>query len=274
MDAFKRAFDMVQLMERPRIGQYILTRQLEPGPLGARDLALHDIDSSSHVVHRPRVGRDRAEQRRFLAVMGAAKMLRHPHILSIEEFGLDERGHPYIVTPFTGDSTGLVTVESLMTVKGGFFSPSEARQAVVQVLEAVEAAHSAGHRHGELLMSGVLVDRRGSIAIELYGVARLLHVTVNEGDAESDEVCSVLRIGYQLVTGLVPEEPLIAAGRVVPGLDAVWDDWFETGLHGPVGFKSAAHALSAIRDRSAIGAAQQQVRGVRSVISRLLFSGR
>ena len=266
---------MVQLMDRPRIGQYILTRQLEPGPLGPRDLALHDLDSSSHVIHRPRVGRDRAEQRRFLGVMNAAKLIGHPHILPIEEFGLDERGHPYIVTPFTGDSTGLVTVESLMTVKGGFFSPSEARQAVVQVLEAVEAAHRTGQRHGKLSMSGILVDRRGSIAIELYGVARLLHVTVDEGgDAESDEVRSVIRIGYQLVTGLVPEEPLIAAGRVVPGLDAVWDDWFETGLHSPVGFKSAAHALSAIRDRSAIGAAQQQVRGVRSVISRLLFSGR
>lgn len=263
---------MVQVMERPRIGQYILTKELMPGALGPRHLALHELDSSSHILHRPPIGRDRSEQRRFLSGMAAARGLSHPHMLAIEESGLDNRGHPYVVTPFTGDATGIVTVETLLRAKGGFFSLTEAKQAVVQALEATDYAHRCARAHGPISMGEVLVDRRGRVVLELYGVARILNL-VHDGveDLESEEVRSIIRIGYQLVTGLVPEEPLIAAGRVVPGLDAVWDDWFETGLHGP-GFKSAAHALSAIRDRLSLAAAERSVGRVRGVIGRLLFS--
>ena len=257
--AKKDRTNMVQVLERPRIGQYILTRPLQPGPAGSRQLALHDLDSSSHVIHRPALGRDRAEQRRFLSVLGGLQSRAHPHLLSIEEYGLDGRGHPYIVTPFTGDATGLVTLETLLRAKGGFFSVTEAQQAIVQVLEAIGHATGEGCRHGPLSMDEVLVDRRGRIQLEFYGLRRALHLADMSQDAsEPAEVLAVLRLAYQLVTGLIPDEPLISAGRVVPGLEEGLGDWFQTGLHGP-GFRSAAHALSALRDRSPLSVARLSV---------------
>ncbi|MGQ0626782.1 MAG: hypothetical protein ACT4PL_01620 [Phycisphaerales bacterium] len=265
---------MVYLMDRPRLGPYMLTRDLDAGPLGPRVLALHAVDSSSHVVHR--LLNLNLPGPVLLPALEQARTLRAAHVLEIEEHGLDAEGVAYAVTPFTGDAKGLVTLDGLLRQKGGFLSPTESRQAVEQLLDAVDEAHRQGRRHGPISMSEVLVDRRGALVIELYGVRELAQPSSSHpaGSAatEAEEVRSVLRIGYRLVTGLVPDEPLIAAGRVVPGLERVWDDWFETGLMGGPGFKSAAHALSAIRDRSPLYAAQRSASRLGGALSRLFRS--
>ncbi len=264
---------MVELQSRPRIGQYILTKPLACGGLGERHLALHELDATSHVVVRPAIGRDRYEQRRVLGVIDRLRRLSHPHILQIEAHGLDLRGHPWIVTPFTGDASGIITLEAHIRAKDGFLAPGEAREAAVHLLQASAHAHEHGFVHGPLAMSEVLVDRRGRLLIEFYGLAIALRRT--EADPEltrREEVRSIVRMAYQLVTGLLPEEPVIPAGRVVRGLEAGWDDWFETGLISGAGFRSAAHALSALLERQSEPVSGNRV-GVRSVLRRLLFAG-
>jgi serine/threonine protein kinase len=241
--------------------------------MGPRHLALHELDHTSHVIHRPS-GRDRFEQRRFLAIAQAAQRLNHPHILPIEDFGLDARGYPWLVTPFTGDATGLWSLEAHLRAKGGYLSPLEARQAVMHLCEASAHAHAAGAAHGPLVMDEVHVDRRGSLLIEFYGLSRMRRTgetLLTDPALRQAEVRSIVRIGYQLVTGLLPEAPIIAASRVVSGLDPAWDAWFETGL-GDTGFKSAAHAASALSDSTA---STRTVAGgaVRSAIRRLLYAG-
>jgi hypothetical protein len=256
---------------RPRIGQYTLTRELARGPLGERWLALHELDHSSHVVHRPVTGRDRFEQRKFLATVDALAPATNSHVLEIEDHGLDSRGHPWVVTPFTGDASGIVTLETHLRGKGGFLRPGEAREAIVQLLQAASEAHAAGIAHGELTMDQVHIDRRGSLLVELYGLGLALREgreALASEQARIDEVASIVSIGYQLVTGLLPEMPIIPACRVVSGLDPAWDDWFETGLYGSTGFKSAAHALSALMDRGPAGPGRSRT-GVASVLRRL-----
>ncbi len=256
-----------------RLGPFALTRTLQPGPLGPRHLALHELDHSSHVIHRP-VGRDRFEQRKFLAIAQAAQKLRHPHILPIEDFGLDAKGSPWLVTPFTGDATGLWSLEAHLRAKGGYLPPIEARQAVGHLFEAAAFAHESGLAHGPLAMDEVLVDRRGSLLIEFYGLARMRRTgetLTTDPDVRRAEVQSIVRIGYQLVTGLLPEMPIIAASRVVAGLDPAWDAWFATGL-SDIGFKSAAHATSALNDSTA-GVRAVAGGAVRSVWRRLLSAG-
>jgi serine/threonine protein kinase len=260
----------------PRIGQYVLTRQLAPGILGERWLALHELDHSSHVVHRPVAGRDRFEQRKFLAVLGSLTSVSNAHIIEIEEHGLDSRGQPWVVTPFTGDASGIITLEGHLRAKGGFLRPGEAREAIVQLLQASSDAHAAGVAHGPLTMNQVLVDRRGSLLIELYGLGLALsqgYDALTSDQSQIDEVESILRIGYRLVTGLLPEDPIIPACRVVSDLDPAWDDWFDTGLYSGAGFKSAAHALSALVDRGTFEPLARGRMGVRSVLRRLLFVG-
>ncbi|MGD9688148.1 MAG: hypothetical protein AB7V47_00220 [Phycisphaerales bacterium] len=268
-----------------RVGPYILTRELTPGAMGSRHLALHALDNSSHVVHLLPTGRDRYGQRRFLAAMAHAESLAKAvaptpggqHILRIEDHGLDTRGQAWVVTPFTGDARGIVSLEAHLREKGGFLPAFEAREALVHLCQAVAAAHAAGFAHGELHTESVVVDRRGSLLIEGYGVPLLLRDGLEAMSDESirrAEVRSIARIAYRLVTGLLPEEPIIPAGRVVTGLDPWWDAWLDTALYSEPGFRSSAHALSAIADRS-IGEypSPRSRSGVRSVIRRFLFAG-
>ncbi|MFN0011499.1 MAG: hypothetical protein ACKVS8_07630 [Phycisphaerales bacterium] len=224
---------------------------MQTGPTGERHLALHEGDSTSHVVTRLPLAALGVSASQFGRAVQASRQFVHPHVVPIEHFG-DEDDTGWLVSPFMGDRHGVVTLGSLLRDKGGFLSPVEARHAVVQLLEAVQQAHAFGACHGSLLLDEIMVDRSGSVFIEHYGLRRMLGVAEASGslDADQMEVQSVVAIGYQLVTGLVPETPLIAASRVVPGLDPTWDDWVETGLLSPraggPGFKSAAHALTAI----------------------------
>lgn len=238
---------------RPRIGGFVLTKELAPGVLGDRWLALCEADQTSHVVTRLRTlrtgeGSLESWQGRFLAQMERTASLAHPHLLRVETFGLDDEGRPFAISPFTGDSEGVVTLDHLLRLQGGFLTVPEAKRAVEQMLSAIVYAHERGHAHGELTMPEVQIDPRGRVAIDLYGLARHLS-TADRGETslredQLGEVRAVCRIAYQLLTGLRPEEPVIPPDRVVLGLHHSWMDFFETGL-GPVGFTTAEHAMSA-----------------------------
>lgn len=270
---------MLELASRPRIGPYILTRDLGPSALGERQLALHEGDYSSHVLHRlrPPVESDDCPAHACLAACQAASTVRHAHALPIELIG-EEDQTAWLITPYTGDVDGLVTLAALLRAKGGYLSSVESRQAVVQLLDLAMFCHASGTVHGPLSMDEILVDRRGSLLVELYGLRRALGPA---GDPEHDareEVRSIVRIGYQILTGLMPVSPIIPAGRVVSGLDPVWDDWFETGLisaeAGGPGFKSAAHAFNAIASPMLRPTAAPHSSTVRTVLKRLLAGRR
>lgn len=223
-----------------------MVQPLEPGSLAERWLALNERDESTHVAHR-----FRDAGRRLVASMERLAPLSHPHILPIEHFTLEKAGSresAWIVTPYTGNLEGLVTLAGLLADKGGTMPAIEAERTLIQLLEASEFAHHAGFQHGPLGMDEVQVDRRGSLSVELYGLRRLLAGAgpVSEGEAVRDEVRSIVGIGYTLVTGLSAEEPRIRADRLVPKLDRRWDAWFDEGLDAAAGFLTAGEALSAL----------------------------
>jgi serine/threonine protein kinase len=256
-------------VERLRIGPYRLIRQLQPGGLGERWLAFNEADQSDHVAHRFRMGYDKAEQRRFIAAVEALSSLAHPHLLPIEQLCLNVGGGGWIVTPFTGSHDGLVTLDSLSRDKGGRMTPPEAERALVQVLEGIEYAHAQGHHHGPVDPAEVLIDRRGSLAIELYGLRRRMGGMANRAAAEvaRDEVRSIVQVGYWLLTGLPAEEPRIQAGRLMPRLDHRWDEWFNEGLDAASGFSTPSDALAALPCMRR--EVEERVSPVRTVIGRV-----
>jgi serine/threonine protein kinase len=229
-----------------RIGSLSLTRPLLAGRLAERWLALNESLHSAHVAHRFRMV-DRSEERRLVAAVEALSNLSHPHILPVEQFTLGIAGAAWIVTPFTGSHDGLVTLSRLLVDKGGRMEAAEVDRALVQVLAAVEYAHDSGLQHGELSADEIVVDRRGSLAIEHYGLARRLSGSQDAAsEVVRDEVRSIVELGYRLLTGRSAEEPRIVASRLVPRLDARWDDWFEEGLDPMLGFATAEEALAAL----------------------------
>lgn len=195
----------------------------------------------------------------ILAAIERVRGLKHPHMLEIEQAWMDEQGRVCVLTPFTGDQDGLVPLDVLLRRRSGFLTLDEAKRAMDHLLSAVCAGHEQGLSHGEVSMREVMVDRRGSLLIEHYGLAREIIGSTSLGvgaapissadelaRAKAAEVRSVLMIGYQLATGLRFEPPVIPVSRVELEADKTWDDLFETGL-GTVGFTSAPHALSAVR---------------------------
>lgn len=266
---------MDDLTDRPRFGPYVLAKCLPPTALAARFLALHEGTYSSHVVYRFPVCHDKSEKRRFLSAVERCSRLCHPHILRIDHFSLDAGTSGWAITPYTGDVDGLLTLTRLLRDKGGFMPPDEAQRAVIQLLEATSDAHGQGLHHGPLSMDEVLIDRRGSLCIEMYGMTRQL-AGLSPGNAElaRDEVRSIVEIGYQLITGLRAEEPLIPAGRLVKKLSGMWDRWFERGLDPSAGFDNAEAALACLPSSGSEEPARKGAATVRTMFDRLRFARR
>ena len=246
---------MESRVQRLRIGPYRLIQQLQPGTMAERWLALNEQDESTHVAHRFRFGQDRRDERKLVQAVQSLSSLSHPHVLPIEQFTLNAGGGgggAWIVTPYTGNLEGLVTLGALAQDKGGQLAPIECERALMQVLEAVEHAHEVGFQHGPISPEEVLVDRRGSLAIELYGLRRLLGgvgealAAVPSTEVIRDEVRSIVEVGYWLLTGLSAEDPRIRADRLIEKLDRRWDQWFDAGLDPMAGFASAGEALAAL----------------------------
>ena len=251
---------------RLRIGPYVFMRQIEPGRFGDRWMAVHDEDDNPFIVHRFQVHRSRAEQKRFAAAVETLATLDHPHLLPVVEFSLGSAaGNAWVVTPFTGNQEGLLTLDRLVRDKGGRLSPKEAERALVQLLEAADYAHSRGPIHGPIRMDQVLVDRHGSLLVEMYGFDRAIG-TEHTADAARDEVRSLVEMGYRMVTGLTADDPRIPAGRLVPRLPRRLDRWFEAGLDPVEGFTTAQAALDALTEEAIT---ELRVNPVRTMIGRI-----
>ncbi len=240
---------MSDLREGQYFGPYRLTRPLAAHDLGERWLALHVRQQSSHVVYRFAPFADRAESRRFLQAFERLSEVKSPHLLPVEQVSFDTATRGWLVTPYVGNQDGLMTLSRLLDLKGGQFGAFEAERAMSQVLEAVGAAHEHGLYHGAVRADETLVDRHGSLHIELYGVRRAMRGANESPDVVRDEVRGVAALGYTLLTGLEPGAALIAPTRVVKKLDKAWDEWFDEALDPSGGFASTAAALDALPSR-------------------------
>lgn len=241
--------DMVIPPERARFGPYRLLRTLDACPVADRFLALHEKRQTSHVVYRFGVFHDAAERRRFIHALEPLARLDQPHLLPVEEYSFAADGRGWVVTPYTGSQIGLMTLSRLLEDKGGRMSPQEADRALSHTLDAARAAHQVGLLHGPISPDEILIDRRGSACIELYGLARRQHAEHAIGDTDSarrEEVASIVRIGYQLLTGMAPATPHIPPTRLLKRLDRRWDAFFATGLSPEASYPTAAEALAAL----------------------------
>jgi hypothetical protein len=234
-----------------RIGPYAVTRALVPGPHGARALALHDELHTSHTLHLLHKAPGLAP-RAFAGAMARLQQLEHKHILRPQAFGWEPDVGPWAVTDYTGDADGIVTLDQLIRVKGGWLSPEETRRALEQLLDAARSAHAHALPCGTIDAPQVQVNRAGQLQVEFYALRFALSTLDMSGadradaqqEAQRQEVRAIVRLGYQLITGLLPIAPIIPVEDVIERIDVSWRDFFETGL-GPTGFTSAAHAYSA-----------------------------
>jgi predicted Ser/Thr protein kinase len=146
-----------------------------------------------------------ADLNRFQSEAEAAARLDHPGIVSIFEVG-ECGGHPFYSMRFIEGTT------FAKRLAAGPVPPREAAAILVQVAEAVDAAHRRGVLHRDLKPSNILIDSSGTPHVSDFGLAKRI---------EEDQ--DVTHTGAILGTPcyMSPEQAAGSRGDVGPTSD-VW----------------------------------------------------
>lgn len=200
-------------MSQSAFGPYAFTRELPPSGVGGRLLAVHERDRTSHVVHVLSIGASRAQQRRALARLESWALGTKgiPSTLGVQCWSLWTPGKLALVTPYTGSSQGLVTLETLLAGRGGRLPLTEGVRAITPLLSTLREAHARRICHGPLSMGEILVDQHGQVCVEHFGLAAALSGRGTDPSDEltrfvGQEVASLASIAVCLVTGRTPAE--------------------------------------------------------------------
>lgn len=155
-------------------GRFRLDGFLNQGGMGAV-LAATDLRNDRGVVVKVLKGdrvHERAYVRRFYQEARVARSLRHPNIVRILEFGVDEATRaPYLAM----ERIEGATLKELL-LEGGPLPESRAAAIFAQVAEALAFAHRQNVLHRDLKPSNVMIARgvRQEVEVLDFGLAKLL----------------------------------------------------------------------------------------------------
>ncbi|MCO5166045.1 MAG: serine/threonine-protein kinase [Planctomycetes bacterium] len=219
---------------RPRIGRFVVARELGRGGMGLV-VAAFDPHLSRHVAIKlidPRLANP-AMLARFAREASAAGRLRHPGIVSVLEAGEDQ-GRPYLVMDLVEGET----LEALLR-REPRLPTRQAVELALGVARALGHAHEQGVLHRDVKPANVLLDAHGQPRLADFGVARA-------GAAD------LTRTGDMLGTPeyMAPEQAGASAGA-----------------HGPA---SDVYALGATLYRMLVGRPPLQAQNLAGLLKKLL----
>jgi serine/threonine-protein kinase len=132
---------------------------------------------------------------RFEREAYAASSLNHPNILTIYEIG-QEQGHHFIATEYVeGESLRQRLARSPMDLR-------ETLGIVIQVADALAAAHEAGIVHRDIKPENVMLRRDGYVKVLDFGLAKLANESSKpEVEPEASTMTRVLKTDPGVVMG-------------------------------------------------------------------------
>ncbi|MCA9801044.1 MAG: serine/threonine protein kinase [Cyanobacteria bacterium HKST-UBA02] len=135
----------------------------------ARHILLDRIVAIKFVL--PKLVHDEKTIWRFQQEAKAATSLQHPNICGVKEFGLDERGCPFLVMD-------LIDGQTLKDLIGKRLAEKRIIELARQICAGLEYAHAQGVIHRDLKPENIVVTRDKSGAEEVkildFGIAKLL----------------------------------------------------------------------------------------------------
>jgi len=214
-------------------GNYQIIAKIDCGAFGCVYQAQHDYLPRVAAIKLLDVERLKSQGGRneFLREAQLLERLKHPHILQIYDFGIDD-GIPYLVTEYAPRGS----LRDLLNSRASqFLSLRDALSIIVQVGEALDYAHRKGVIHHDLKPENVLFNERNDALLADFGIAILRTTTATleqiaevngtpaymapeqfQGRASrrSDQyaLCCIL---YELVTG---QRPFTAPDALTMGL--------------------------------------------------------
>jgi tRNA A-37 threonylcarbamoyl transferase component Bud32 len=156
------------------VGEYEIERELGRGGMGAVFAARHPVIGKRVAIKvlDAYFSRDMALVRRFLDEARAVNKIGHPNIIDVFSFGQLPDGRQYFVMEFLEGET---MASWLLRARP---DPHEARRLLLQVCEALEAAHREGIIHRDLKPENLWIARpkHGEAFMKVldFGIAKLV----------------------------------------------------------------------------------------------------
>jgi serine/threonine-protein kinase len=156
-------------------GKYQLSELLGQGGMGAVWLAKNrtlDVEVAVKVMRSELAGDIDGIAERMLQEARAAASVGHPAIVKVFDFGLTEKGDPFIVME-------LLRGESLLAAmrRRGRLSPTRAAQTLLPIVDALHATHARGIVHRDLKPENIFLarsaDHRLTPKVLDFGIAKL-----------------------------------------------------------------------------------------------------
>ncbi|MFO0747174.1 MAG: protein kinase [Myxococcota bacterium] len=159
-------------------GRYRLDEKLGEGGYGAVYRATHlqmGSDVAVKLLHATLSATDSAAKRFALEARRSAS-LRHPHTISVFDFGTSERGSLYLVMEFLQGRT-----LSRAIAEDGPFDAERAVHILDHTLQALDAAHAQELVHRDLKPDNIYLTKVGHdddfVKVLDFGIAKALHAT-------------------------------------------------------------------------------------------------
>ena len=196
--------------------RYVIESFVAAGGFG-RVYRAFDSELQRHVALKlARMDRSRSTDSLLLEARRTAK-LRHPGIVSVHDVAKHD-GSVFIVSD-------LIEGRSLATVIAG--GPTTIKQAIcwiVEVAEALQAAHEQGFIHRDIKPSNILIDLKGRAFITDFGIATTVD-QINNGEAVSSGT-----LAYMAPEQLLGDNRLLGPGTDLFSLGLVFYELL-TGKH-------------------------------------------
>ncbi|MCC6746359.1 MAG: protein kinase [Deltaproteobacteria bacterium] len=186
-----------------------LTKRLGSGRLGVVYAAVHSVLARRFAVKvlRPALTKDDAAQRRLRHMVRDASMVEHPSVVSLVDYGQLPDGRAYLTMDFV---RGIQLTKALE--RDGRFPLPRAIPILVQLADALEAAHRLRVLHGDLKPNNILLVEQAR-GVELVRVHDFLLVPALAGPTHADDPLAQLTF-YGSFDYLSPEQ---LSGGMVDG---------------------------------------------------------
>ncbi|MFD0348377.1 protein kinase [Kitasatospora aburaviensis] len=160
-------------------GRYVLQRVLGEGGMASVHLAYDNVLDRQVALKsmHAELGRDETFKERFRREAQSVARLEHANIVTVydsgEDVAADGSSTPFIVMQLV-DGKGLRDVINEAVAQYGAVPTAEALRITVGVLNALEASHDQGLVHRDIKPGNVMFDRKGTVKVMDFGIARAL----------------------------------------------------------------------------------------------------